>query len=549
VKLRQHLLTMAILALGSRAALAWQYQPGPRPDPYTQPPIPGGNTGFRFGGEPEQPGGAQPPQQPGPEQPAPQQPINRYQPPPQQPTYSQPGFQPPAFQQPAFQQPAFQPPAFQPPAAPPPFAPPPVPGAPAGAPPGAPAMAPQSGPYAAVPAGAQSTAPVIPGYDPTANTPGEQLPPGQTLFQPSQIVATVGNQYILYGDVSPDVNQLLEPHLARAKTDAERAEIEAIRPKLTQQMVRKAVESKILYLEFDREMEMKAGRDKIGEIRGDIAKKMRESFEKELQSTRENVLKAQTPEELQELAKRHPVLPRLAILMKEHQIETLSDLDQVLRRYGSSLDKQQRAYADYTLGRINLSEKLKVKSEVSHLEMVNYYREHEDDFSVKARAKFEIITVKYVSFPSKQQAYQAIAQMGNEVFYGTPFAAVARRGSSDPNAAKGGAYDWTTEGSLASEKVDQAIFTMELNALSPIIEDERGYHILRVTAREPAGLIPFTDAQVKIKELINQQRREAAYKEFVEGLRKKTVVWTIYDTEAAASLANQPSAPGGTTQR
>lgn len=514
MKLRQQLLTMLILTLGTRAASAWQYQPGPRPDPYGQPPIPGGNTGFRFGSDPNAPA---PPARPA------QPPFNRYQ---QQPTYPPPGYQPPG------QQPLPAPPLPGPPAPPPPQ-PGPAPGP----------QAPTSGP--GVSPAAPST-PFIPGYDPTAATPGQQLAPGQTLFQPSQIVATVGNQYILYGDVSADVNQMLEPVLAKARTDAERAEIEAVRPRLTQQMVRKTVESKILYLEFDREMETKAGRDKIVEIRGEIAKKMRDSFEKELHATRESVLKAQTPEEIQEIAKKHPVLPRLAILMKEHQIETLSDLDQVLRRYGSSLEKQQRAYSDFTLGRVNLSDKMKVKSEVSHLEMLNYYREHEDDFSVKARAKFEIITVKYASFPSRQLAYQAIAQMGNEVFYGTPFAAVARRGSQDPNAAKGGAYDWTTEKSLASEKIDTAIFTTELNALSPIIEDERGYHILRVTERQPSGLIPFTDAQVKIKELINQQRRETVYKELVEGLRKKTVVWTIYDTEPAANVAAQPNAqPNG----
>ncbi|QDU28166.1 peptidylprolyl isomerase [Anatilimnocola aggregata] len=503
MKLQQLLLTMLIAAHFVRSAQAWQFQPGPRPDPYAQPPVPGGNTGFRFAPDPN----LQQPAQPA----APQ---------------AQPAMQPPVGFQP---NPQFAPQQFNPPlpqAVPPQTAPPQA---------------------AAPPAGVKrpdAVSLVIPGYDPLASSPNAKLPEGAALYQPSQIVATVGNQYILYGDVEPTVNQMLAPVLAKIRTDAERQELESVRPRLTQQVVRQMVETKILYLDFEREIEAKA-KDKMNEIRQEIAKKMRDNFEKQLLSTREKVLTS-TPEEIQDMAKRDPILPRLAILMKEHQIETLADLDQVLRRYGSSLEKQQRQFADFNLGRSNLSEKLKVKTEVSHLEMLNYYRDHADDFAVKARAKFEIISVRYDSFPNKQAAYAAIAQMGNEIYYGTPFAAVARKGSQEPNASKGGAYDWTTEKSLASEVVDRAIFSLEMNALSEILADEKSFHIVRVTDRQQAGFIPFTDAQVKIKELINQQRREVAYKECIETLRKKTVVWTIYDGEAAGTLATQPGAPGAT---
>lgn len=471
MNLRQPLLTMLLALLLVQPATAWQYQPGPRPDPYAQPGQPNANGGFRFAPDPNAP----------PQQQAPPQPV------------------PPQFAPPA-PQPQFVPSQPQPPAGPP---------------------------------------PVIPGYDPNETlTSDPQF--DKTLFQPSQIVATVGNQYILYGDVEPTVNQMIAPALARA-SPAERAQIEAVRPKLIQQIVRNMVENKILYLEFEREMESKAGRDKMPEIRADITKKMRDNFEKQLLSTREKVLTA-TPEELQDLAKRDPIMPRLAMLMKEHQIETLADLDRILRQNGSTLEKQQRAYLESNLGKMNIHEKLKVKTEVSHLEMLNYYREHAEDFAVKAKARFEILSVKTANFPSREAALAQMVQMGNKVFYGTPFAAVAREGSQDINAAKGGLYDWTTEKSLASEQIDAAIFSQEVGKLSPIIEDARGFHIVRVIERQPAGFIPFTDAQVKIKELINQQRRDVAVKTYLASIREKTVVWTIYDPPPAASVATQPAA-------
>jgi parvulin-like peptidyl-prolyl isomerase len=488
---------MLLIAFLVRDVAAWQFQPGPRPDPYAQPPVPNSNPGFQFApdanGQPMQP------------QPAP---------PPFAPQFAPPGQQPP---------PQFAPPGQPfnpPPPAPPMFAAPagpPLPNPPANAPP----------------------VPFIPGYDPTA-TPANANPAlDRTLFQPSQIVATVGNQYILYGDVEPTVNQMLSPAIARATSEAEKAQIEAVRPRLLQQVVRQQVESKLLYLEFEREIENKAGREKMTEIRAEMSKKMQENFEKQLAGMREKMQTAK-PEEIQEMAKRDPIVARLALLMKENNLETLGDLDRVLRKNGSTLLKQRQAFLETYLGRHNVQEKIKVKTEVSHLEMLNYYRDHADDFSVKGRARFEILTVKFANFPNRQAAEATIVQMGNDVIFGTPFAAVAKRGSQDINASKGGIYDWTNEKSLASDQIDAAIFSQEVGKLSPIIEDPKGLHIVRVIERQPAGFIPFTDAQVKIKELINQQRRELAIKQLLEGMKSKTVVWTIYDDANAANVAAQP---------
>lgn len=488
MKLRQLLLTLPMTAALAPTAAAWQFPPGPRPDPYAQPPVQNDNPGFRFAADPNAP---QPP-----------------------PAFNPPGFAPPP-QQPFVPQPQYGPQPTQP--VPPQF--------------------PQQQPPAGPPPNRTAALPLIPGFDPNEAPAASPGPPG-ALYQPSQIIATVGNQYILYGDVSPNVEMTIQPVLAKAPP-SEHDQIYAVRPRLLQQFARQMVETKILYLEFEREMESKAGRDKLPEIRKDISKRMRESFERDLLKTREKVLTA-TPDEVQDMARRDAVLPRLAILMKEHEIETLADLDTLLRRYGSSLEKQQRTYMEVNLGRMGIGEKLKTKTEVSHLEMLSYYREHADDFAVKARARFEILTVKFANFPNKDLAKQQIVQMGNDVFYGTPFAAVAKRGSQEPHAEKGGYYDWTNQHSLASDVVDNAVFTLEAGKLSPILEDDKGLHIIRVIERQPAGFIPFTDAQVKIKELINQKRHNAAVKEHLDSLRSKTTVWTIYDADPATNVATQP---------
>ena len=365
------------------------------------------------------------------------------------------------------------------------------------------------------------------------------------VFEPGKTVAIVGNQWILWGDVLPTLNQYLAPAYAKAKSKAEIAQIDAARDKLAQQILDSMVSNKLLYLEFIRELEKKAGKAAT-EAKADLSKNVREKFDKELASMQQQVAEA-TPEELEAFLKKDPYIPRLAVQMKDNNLLSFADLDAHLRKSGSSLEKQRRAWGEYHIGRVGIGQKVNFNPEVSHQEMIDYYREHADEFGVKAKAKFEILTVRFDRFPSKEAAWQSIAAMGNEVFFGAPFSAVAKKGSQEPNAGQGGQYDWTNRGSLASEVIDQAIFSLEVGKLSQILEDERGFHIIRVLDRTDAGQVPFVEAQKKIKEAIIAAKKEKQFKDYTTGLKTKTPVWTIYD--AKTEVAEAPGAASNLAPR
>ncbi|MCI0362197.1 MAG: peptidylprolyl isomerase [Planctomycetaceae bacterium] len=381
------------------------------------------------------------------------------------------------------------------------------------------------------------------GYAPSGQPlapPGAAAPPQgnevgfspNEVFAPNRVIATVGSEFILYGEVSGAVEQMLAPVLPQVKTESDRQELEKIRIALTRQVLGQTINTKLMFLEFLRTIEKNAGRDKLPEVQKNIDEKMGESFEKELTAMRTQIATAK-PEEIQKLMQRDAIIPRLAVLMRDNQAETLQELDAILRRYGSSLSKQIRLYGEDRLGKDTIRRQVFTKEEVSHQAMLDYYGAHADDFAVGAKARFEILTVKFANFASTQAgrnlAWNTLAQMGNEVYFGAPFSTIARKHSQDPKAQQGGQYDWTTQGSLASKEIDQAIFTLEPGKLSQIIEDERGLHIVRVIERTDAGHVPFHEAQPKIKEAIELERREADYKKFVDALRTKTQVWTVYD--------------------
>jgi parvulin-like peptidyl-prolyl isomerase len=328
----------------------------------------------------------------------------------------------------------------------------------------------------------------------------------QPTFELARIVARVGSDVILAGDVLGPINQALEPYEDKMTPE----QLDQQRELLVKQHLPSVVEMKMLYLAY---LRRNVPANKMAEALPQIWQKVHEKFDEE-------------------------ELPKL---LEKYKVETPAQLDAALRKYGWSLSKQRRFYGERALGMAGAFQSIPTKPEVTHDEMLRYFDEHGKDYEFPAQARWEQLSVRFDRFPTRAAAYEALARMGDEVALGgAPLAAVAQRGSQSFNAQQGGQHDWTTKGSLASEPLNQAIFQLPLNELSPIIEDGTGLHIVRVLERREAGRTPFTEAQIEIRKKLQDEKRNAAYKEYIEELRRDTPVWTIYD-RPAGSVAERPS--------
>jgi hypothetical protein len=252
--------------------------------------------------------------------------------------------------------------------------------------------------------------------------------------------------------------------------------------------------------------------------------------------------------------KQDSTMVRLALLMKERHLESYGELDRALKEYGTSLDQQVKDYGEYMMGMEAARNKINgddggpkgkgskgpsPKKEITYDDLVDYYQAHQADYYIPAKARFEILTAKFARCGGdRQKAWALIAQMGNEVLLGgTPFPAVAKKWSHEPHASDGGYYDWITPNSLASKPIDQAVFSLDVDKLSQIIEDEQGYHIVHVLERKEAGQISFQEAQPKIRETIDSQRKSELQTKYLTGIRTNAKVWTIYDPPEGAAQA------------
>jgi hypothetical protein len=356
-----------------------------------------------------------------------------------------------------------------------------------------------------------ATAGRVPSMNPPNATPRKS--PADPPYDPVEIVAHVGNEVIQASEVLPLINQqvalITKEHaaeLAQLSPQERDDQLNPIRRELMKRALDDIVKVKLLLSELRRKIpaEGLAKHDKM----------MREYFNSK----------------------------EIKRLMEEHKAVSIPDLESKLLAQGTSLESQRMVFVERQLAGSWLNEHTKNdKQPATHEEMLTYYKEHAADWDSPARVRWEQLTAKFANFNSKQEAYQSLARWGNEILRGAPFAAVAKAHSQDVAAEDGGVHDWASKDSLRSEILDRALFSLPVGALSQIIEDEEGLHIVRVIQREDAKRAPFTDVQGEIKKSLQDGGKDRRQMEYLTKLREQTPVTTIFDPDFMARMG-QPAA-------
>lgn len=411
---------------------------------------------------------------------------------------------------------------------------------------------PAADPYMATSAG--PTAPAAPGGWPAAATlPADAGAPraeiaslpsaarprkpsdASLLFQPAETIARIGEECIFRGDLEGDAELILATVVLKMppeEREKNRSQLLEQKEKLVEQLLKQAIDRKLLYLDFIRSQPT----EKLKDIKANIDKKIGEAFDDDLLGVLDK-LKKTKEEDYGELIRQDNQLFRIALFMSQQNIPSVYELDRALKQLGTTRRYQQQAYAERKLGQQQLYRSINTQPEIMPDEMLKYYHEHENQYLVPMRAKWERLCARFDRFPDKVACGAAIAAMGNEVMLGgAPFAAVAKRNSQSTDADKGGFHEWTDWGDLViSRPLNEAIFSLPLNQMSGIIEDAEGLHIIRVLERDETHMIPFTEAQVEIKKTLQSQRRSAEITKYIEKLHKRTPIWLASDKASAST--------------
>lgn len=320
----------------------------------------------------------------------------------------------------------------------------------------------------------------------------------------AEVLARVNSEVIVAGDVLWEVRLVMEQRLSTIpepqRSQIPPEQLEQLQRQLIEQMLLSRLELTLFYSDF----------------RASVP-------QANLAAIHESLEPRFTKEEVKNLA-------------EQLEAETGADLIARLRELGTSLEERRDDYYRKMIARSWLSETVKYDEEVTHDEMLEYYREHREDYAYEARSRWEELMVRFDKFPTKRDAWRAICAIGNQthvaaqgVPVGEPaFEAVAKQASHGLTASEGGAHEWTTRGSLAAEEIDAAIFALPVGELSTILEGPSGFHIVRVLERKEAGHTAFRDVQGDIRDAIKNQRFKIAADERVTELKRGARLWTVF---------------------
>jgi parvulin-like peptidyl-prolyl isomerase len=151
---------------------------------------------------------------------------------------------------------------------------------------------------------------------------------------------------------------------------------------------------------------------------------------------------------------------------------------------------------------------------VSDDEAEDYFNEHRDKYRAESRVNVSQIVVRDVA------RAQAVLKRLND---GEDFAHVAGEVSIGPEAKRGGSLGFITR-QIMPEPLDETIFSLPVNKISPIVKSPYGFHVFKVLEIQSAKVKSFAESKEDVIADIRAKKEEAAFTSWLESMKMKAVI-------------------------
>ena len=146
--------------------------------------------------------------------------------------------------------------------------------------------------------------------------------------------------------------------------------------------------------------------------------------------------------------------------------------------------------------------------------VADYYQQHLEQFKQPAKVR-----ALHIHVDSRETANNILAQLRK----GAAFETMAKEYSLGTESQSGGDLGIFPAG-VMPEFFDQAIFSLELGKISPIIASEYGFHIFKLVERIPAKTGTLDEVREQIKQTLIDEKRQQQYSSWLEARLKKARV-------------------------
>ncbi len=172
------------------------------------------------------------------------------------------------------------------------------------------------------------------------------------------------------------------------------------------------------------------------------------------------------------------------------------------------------------LGRY-IEDTFKPQVSVSDDEEAAFYGQNPQYFSQpeQVRASHILIQVKEdADDAAKAEAKKKIEAVQKRLENGEEFSDLARELSEGPSGPNGGDLGYFGRGQMV-KPFEDAAFSMEKGEISGIVQTQFGYHIIKLTDKKPAGMVPFEQVKGQIGDHLFQIKLGKILQDYIDGLK------------------------------
>jgi peptidyl-prolyl cis-trans isomerase C len=175
--------------------------------------------------------------------------------------------------------------------------------------------------------------------------------------------------------------------------------------------------------------------------------------------------------------------------------------------------------------------------EAGAAEIAQFYEENADSFKVPESVTASHILIQFTpedTDATKAQKKKDIEKVQTDILAGGDFSAIAAEKSDCPSGKRGGSLGTFARGQMVPE-FETAAFSQEVGAIGDVVETQFGYHLIKVTEHQQAGIRSLAEVKDQLQEYLTGKKKQEALLAYIEDLKAKaSIEMHSPDLDAAA---------------
>ncbi|MGC2419063.1 MAG: peptidylprolyl isomerase [Candidatus Acidiferrales bacterium] len=219
------------------------------------------------------------------------------------------------------------------------------------------------------------------------------------------------------------------------------------------------------------------------------------------------------------------LVKRLDEVRKENNLATMDDLEKAVEKQGIVWEDYKQQMKNGLLTQKVIQQEVGGRMDIGPDEIKKYYDAHKQDFVRKEQVDLsEIFLSTEGKTPEEIAAIKTKADdLHKRIVNGDDFAELAKRHSEGSTAQDGGGLGTYERGQLAPQLAD-AVFKLDKNGITDVIQTKTGFEILKVNEHYQAGLQPLDKVSEQITNVIYKQKMDPAMRSYLAELREESYV-------------------------